>query len=270
MESFIRDDFRKERDDWAFGSELGTIRHREIGHFAASLDDWAIDETGNAVIIDYKNVSSYGAKKWKNGGLPSHYYAQGQWYMMILKSWVPQHFDACYFRAVVDNRSTELRVITLDEEWIRKATIAANAFWSAMLTDDMEYFLQQIDGDEATSEALLAAYPGDPDEKDLDLIGSDAEEKINQWCMAYERAKAMQGEIDSSVRRLKSSIQAMMRNATRASTNEFKISWPVVRGRERFSQSLLKKANPGMDFSPYMTRASKYRGGLRITPSKGE
>jgi putative phage-type endonuclease len=271
MEAFIRDDFREEKTGWSFGPELGTIQHREIKHFAASVDDWALDEGGNTVIIDYKNVSSYGARKWKGGGLPTHYYAQGQWYMMVLESWVPgkAHFDACYFRAIVDNRASELRVIQRDEEWIRKAAIAANEFWQAMLTDDMEHFLKDIDGDEATSSAILAAYPGES-QRELLLKDEDIKSKIDRWCMAYKRARAMQEEVEGNVRRLKSSIQSVLKNATKAKTDSFNINWPVVRARQRFDTRVLSAKHPDLNLSDYMTTGGSHRGGLTITERKGK
>jgi putative phage-type endonuclease len=270
MESFIRDDFKKEREDWAFGGELGMIRHKDNPQFAASVDDWGLDEVGDSIIIDYKNVSSYGYKKWKDGGLPDYYYAQGQWYMEVLGSWFEpgEQFQSCYFRALVDNRSTEMRVIQRDEQWISNAITMAKEFWQAMLDDDVEYFLNDIDGDKATAAAIASAYPGIANSETLEFCDIDTQQRINEWCASYQRAREMQDEIDKNVRRLKSSIQSMLQNSTKAITDTYRISWPVMNGRAKFDKEALQKAHPEIKFDDFNKPGKGYRGGLRITPVK--
>jgi predicted phage-related endonuclease len=265
MEPFLRDEFANtddylEKDLQTCNEQIGMIRHKEYPFIFANVDDIGVSKFGSCV-IEYKTSSGMAAYNgWKKGDYPQTYYAQVQLYMEVLGSYFPGEpaFDHAFIVALLNNNKIEVRFVQKDQDWLDMAIQKARDFWDAVEKKDTSEFIFCVDGKTATLKAISKVFPGEREnEKEL---SKDA----NLTLMKLEAATDTQRAAEAEVNRLKSTLLLEMKDATRASTDMYRVSWPVNDTRKIFDKGAFLEANPGVDLDQFQKQLDPYRMGLKV------
>ncbi len=263
MEQFIREEFigNDERIESRL-APVGMIAHADpaFSFALANVDDLAVSDMGMCV-VEYKNVGVYGKKAWADGAIPSYYWTQIQWYMGILHSHFkddyPEAFDHCYLVALVGNTEFATRLVLRDDEWFADALMAASMFWSAVNDGDAETVV--LDGAEYDYKDIAKAFPG---EKDGDVLEIDDE--MVDLVEDYDACCAKLKNAEHDHKQAKAKLAAAMKDATRAESENWRVTWPAMNGRSRLDTKALKEAHPEIDYSSFEKQGAPYRGALKV------
>ena len=265
MEPFLRAEFPNTDEYWekslqTCNEKIGMIRHKEYPFIFANVDDIGVSKFGPCV-IEYKTSSGMAAYNgWKKGDYPQTYYAQVQLYMEVLGSYFPGEpaFDHAFIAALLNNNKIEVRFVQKDKEWLDMALGKAKAFWDAVERKDTTDFIFCVDGKEATLKAISKVFPGEKEnEKELP-------QESNLTIMELEAALDTQKAADAEVNRLKSLLLLEMKDSTKASTDMYRVSWPVNNTRKVFDKTSFLEAHPGIDLDSFQKEVSPYRMGLKV------
>ena len=263
MEPMIRELHLEHNDQVTLLDRVGTIRHKEYPFILANVDDIGVDPFGSCV-IEYKNVSFFGSKGWADGNVPPQYWAQVQWYMGVLNSHFEgdEEFDHAYIVGLMSSKNLKIQLIQRDPEWFEQAVLRARAFWSAVQDRDMGYLLEIED--DPSLDVVKAIYP--PENAGTDTVELEAyvDDDIEMLEILYDR----KADVEEKIKFRQSRIARVIGDSSKGQTERYKVSWPAIQGRKRFSTKLFFESNPDFDKTPYEVQGKSYRGAMRITRRK--
>lgn len=204
----------------------------------ADIDREVVGENAG---LECKTTSVYNRHDFASGEVPLTYYVQCQHYMAVMG------FDRMYLAVLVLNRGFYDFIIERDEEEIEALTAAEEEFWDRLQREEPP----EIDGSEATQDALKAMYPHEEAELALPLPRG-AEEELERLERLQDTIKELQADCDM----IKSSMMAQMGNAAIATTKKRVCSW-VTRRRTTLDSAALKREYP--DIYNKVKKVTEYR-----------
>lgn len=204
----------------------------------ADIDREVVGENAG---LECKTTSVYNRHDFASGEVPLTYYVQCQHYMAVMG------FDRMYLAVLVLNRGFYDFVIERDEEEIEALTAAEEEFWDRLQREEPP----EIDGSEATQDALKAMYPHEEEELAFPLPRG-SEEELERLERLQDTIKELQTDCDM----IKSSMMAQMGNAAIATTKKRVCSW-VTRRRTTLDSAALKREYP--DIYNKVKKVTEYR-----------
>lgn len=204
----------------------------------ADIDREVVGENAG---LECKTTSVYNRHDFASGEVPLTYYVQCQHYMAVMG------FDRMYLAVLVLSRGFYDFIIERDEEEIAALTAAEEEFWDRLQREEPP----EIDGSEATQDALKAMYPHEEAELALPLPRG-AEEELERLERLQDTIKELQTDYDM----IKSSMMAQMGNAAIATTKKRVCSW-VTRRRTTLDSATLKREYP--DIYNKVKKVTEYR-----------
>lgn len=195
---------------------------------------WMIADIDREVVgenagLECKTTSPYGKFDFEGGEIPPYYYCQCQHYMAVLG------FDRMYLAVLVLGRGFYDFVIERSDSEIYALADAEKQFWDLVESKTPP----DIDGSEATSEALRAMYPKENQDGGLALLPSACAPSLAQMEDMQQSIKELKEQCDG----IKSIIMREMGDAPLATVGGYKCSW-VTQTRSSIDTKRLKAEQP--------------------------
>lgn len=164
------------------------FQHDDYDYILADIDREIIGENAG---LECKTTSLFNKSDFKNGEIPLTYYVQMMHYMAVMG------YERMYLAVLILSKGFYWFVVERDEDEINNLISAETAFWNDYV---MPQIVPQLDGSEATQQALSEIYPSETDmETNVTLPeGLMSEyERIND---VFENSKAKLEEIKSTIK----------------------------------------------------------------------
>lgn len=201
---------------------------------------------GQKAGLECKTVSPYSSDKWKDGQIPLHYQMQVQHYLAV------SGFDCWYIAALVFGKEFHIHRIDRDEELIQYLITIEERFWN-------EHVLARNppdpDGTKGCSEMIARMYLKSAAEKSVELHGMQKElERRSELDELIQKLEKEKNSIDQK-------IKLEMRDASYATTGQYRISWTSY-DTNKLNTDLLKKEQPDI-YQRYLKTTSSRRFTVR-------
>ena len=190
-------------------------------------------------ILEIKTTNSIPAmKKIRGGEYPERWYCQMVHYLAVTG------MDRAYLAVLIGNRDFKVYPLERDQAEIDALMETEKAFWQHV-TDDTP---PEIDGTEATTDALREAYPGS-DDSTVGLY--DFDPAMQQRAILVKTKKQMEEDIA----RIDNIIKAKMQDASRADFSDWTVTWKA-QTRSTFDRKALETEYPMIDLDRYYKTSS--------------
>ena len=183
---------------------------RSVEHpfMLADIDREVVGENAG---LECKTTSVYNRHDFESGEVPLTYYVQCQHYMAVMG------FDRMYLAVLVLNRGFYHYVIERDEEEIAALVEAERSFWEDCILPQEP---PELDGSNATHEALRQRYPAEEDGAWVYLDAS-ADHLLGALEGVQREIKALK----ESEETLKAGLMAALGECASGETERWAISW---------------------------------------------
>nr|DAH61415.1 MAG TPA: Exonuclease [Caudoviricetes sp.] len=201
------------------------IQHDEYPFMLANVDRLVVGESAG---LECKTCSAYNADKWNDGKIPMHYEIQCHHYMAVTG------LDKWYIACLILGVGFVWHTIERDEEIIKSLESVEEDFWNRYIIGKE---IPDPDGSTAYTEMIKQIYPESSDESPVDLYGYDSQidriMEINDLMRTLETEKSQ----------IEQSIKVYMKEAERAESNNYRVTWKTTVSN-RIDSSRLKKEMP--------------------------
>lgn len=239
-----------------FSEETGKKVRRKNRMLVNSEYPWACADVdrlvvGEKALLEIKTTNSFPAmRKIRGGEYPEMWYCQMVHYLAVTG------LERAYLAVLINCREFQVFVLERDEDEITALMDAERAFW-AHVEDNTP---PDLDGSQATAEALDAAFPG-----------SDGETvylpELNGLLEQRARLKASIKALETDVTAIDNQIKEGMGTAGRAECEAGTVTWKS-QTRNTFQRKEFEAAYPDLDLDLfYKTTASRV---FRVTENKKE
>ena len=200
----------------------GTLADDVYGYMHANVDRLVVGEKAG---LECKTANGFAAKAWADDEVPTPYYLQCQWYMMITG------FEKWYIACLIGGNHFVWKEIPRNDEDIEAMRTAAIDFWDMVQTGRMP----AVDGSASCSAALSAKFTPQPG-LEITLDDDDVERLIT--------LKAGLKEMEKAVAEAENTIKEKMGEAEIGTAGEHRITWKQQAGRVTVDAKRLKAAMP--------------------------
>ena len=202
----------------------GTLADDEYDFMLANVDRMVVGEKAG---LECKTANGFAAKQWEGDEVPTQYYLQCQWYMMVTG------FEKWYIACLIGGNHFVWKEIPRNEEDIAAMRTAAIDFWDMVQTGRMP----AIDGSESCSNALRDKFKAEPG-KEVELDEPDVDRLLT--------LKAGLEEMKNAVAEAENTIKLKMGEAEIGYAGEHKVTWKQQAGRVTVDAKRLKAAMPNV------------------------
>jgi putative phage-type endonuclease len=190
---------------------------------------------GENALLEIKTTNSLPLmRKLRNGGdeFPDAYYPQVVHYMAVTGA------ETAYLAVLINCRELKIYTLHRDQAEIDALMDAEREFWTHVETNTPP----EVDGSDATAEALDEMYPDGDGE--ITLFGLDGD--LEQYQQIGDQIKVLKGLQTEAANRVK----AALGTAARGSSDRFRVSWSSSQ-RKTFDAARFAAEHKDMDLSPY-------------------
>ena len=204
----------------------------------ADIDREVVGENAG---LECKTTSVYNRHDFASGEVPLTYYVQCQHYMAVMG------FERMYLAVLVLNRGFYDFVIERDENEIAILAAAEGEFWERLQREDPP----EIDGSEATLDALKEMYPKEDGSPGINIFHEEESELFR-----YLRLQGVIRELKEECENIKAAMMRSMGAAAIASSEKIVCSW-ATRKRTGVDTAALKEKYP--EIYKQLTKITEYR-----------
>ena len=229
------------------------LRNAEYPYIHANLDRAIANEKSG---LECKTASALSESRFKGGNFPTHYYAQCvtylaiteylRWYLAVLI--LGKGFKVYQMTRIENDECPEWcedSVFVSEEELAALKSCASNFWENHVITDTPP----EIDGGEATKEAIKVIYADSVSDTECDLFAvGDKLERYN------ELTKLIKG-YETELNEVKAEIQSYMGDNEKGFYQDYKVSWKTQE-RSTFDAKKFKVENPSIDISKYYKKST--------------
>lgn len=216
------------------------LQHPEYPFMIANIDRFIIGENAG---LECKTTSALTKHKFKQGEYPAAYYVQCMHYMAVTGT------EKWYLAVLVLGKEFHVFEILRDEAEIQALIEAERAFWE----DHVQAKVPPVpDGSKAAGEILKEMFPGDPDQEEIMVLGSEVDQMIER----YNELQAQIKELDKEAERIKQTIQLKLGNCQVGTTLNYVVEWKNL-VRNALDTKRLQKEQPEV-YKKYL-RQTEYR-----------
>lgn len=216
------------------------LQHDEHAWALANVDRICI-ENGERGVLECKTTGASRADEWDGDDVPPAYMLQVQWYLYVTG------YQFGYLACLIGGNKLVTRRVERDDDLIRELVERAAEFWGQVTTMTPP----ELDGSEATSDALSSLYPVATEDDPVELP-LDALDLFSQ----YDAAKANAKEAETALEEWANKLKALMGPHAVGVCSERKVTWSTVT-TQRLDTNKLKSERPEI-FADY-ARPSVYR-----------
>lgn len=217
------------------------LQHDCYPWMLANIDRYCIDEQGRRGILEVKTTCGAHREEWEGDTIPEAYLLQVSWYMGVTGA--PYGYVAC----LIGGNRLEYRYVPRDEELINSLIERGGEFWRCVET----LTPPDIDGHEATGEALDGLYPAAVGEDEIELP-VEALTLIER----YQTAKGVVKQSETDLAEWENRLKALLGDRAKGRIADRVVSWTNITS-ERIDTKKLRAELPDI-YSEY-TRPSVYR-----------
>lgn len=201
------------------------IQHDKYPFMLANVDRLVRGESAG---LECKTCSAYNADKWKDGKVPMHYEIQCHHYMAVTG------LDKWYIACLILGVGFVWHTIERDEEIIKSLESVEEDFWNRYIIGKE---IPDPDGSTAYTEMIKQIYPESSDESPVDLYGYDSQiDRIME-------INDLMNKLETEKSQIEQSIKVYMKEAERAESNNYRVTWKTIVSN-RIDSSRLKKEMP--------------------------
>lgn len=217
--------------------------------------------------LECKTASALGEKRFRDGSIPEHYYAQcvaymavtefNRWYLAVLV--LGRDFKVYQLTRIPNDETPgwcESSVYVPDEEFASMRDMAID-FWQHVETKTPP----PIDGSASTTAAISTMYPESAPDTYADLSGFDSA------LATYRNLKAQQKEIETALSETENQVKEFMGDAETGTWDGGKITFRS-QVRNTFDSKRFISDHPQMDVSKYIKSTATRP--FKVTFAKGE
>lgn len=223
------------------------FRSAEHPFMLADIDREIVGENAG---LECKTTSAFSKFDFENGEIPLTYYVQMMHYMSVMD------YDRMYLAVVVLGKRFYHFVIERDNDEIESLITAEKNFWGNNVLQDIP---PELDGSEATADALKKIYPMETDSNNEVYITEELMDRYTEVKKISDNAKY---QLDS----IKAEIQKILGNCGIGKSDEYKVTWKSQQ-RTAVDSKKLKNKYPEVYAECSETSTSRV---LRITKNKGD
>lgn len=200
----------------------GTLQHPHEPWMLANVDRLVVGEDAG---LEIKTTNAFSAGDWDADKLPDSYYWQCQHYMLVtgLQAW--------YIAVLIGGNDYRCKMIPRHDADIDALYKAERAFWTVHVLQDIP---PEIDGSEATTEALKEQYPGGETEP-LELPPP-----AGVILGLYDMYKTQEKEAKAKVQEAQNLLMSMMGDCEIATFAGRKVTWKTRAGSTTIDRKKLQ------------------------------
>jgi len=213
------------------------LQHPEYSFMLANIDRLIVGEKAG---LECKTTSAFKADDWEDQ-IPEYYYCQVQHYMAVTG------FNEWWLAVLIGGNRFVFKKVTRDNDFIQELIEEESKFWHLVETET----LPELDGSDASSEAVKRMYPEAEDGTEVQLP-HEAFELIQQYDQACEEEKAVKERKEAAANQLKQ----LLGNNERGFIHDRKVIWSNVVSK-RFDSKAFQKEQPEL-YQKYLNE-SAYR-----------
>lgn len=217
--------------------ENAIIRNTNYRFALANIDRAIIGERAG---LECKTTSSLNLKKFEKGEFPERYYVQCVHYLAVT-GW-----DRWYLAVLVFGKGFYVYTIERDQKEIDALMAAENTFWFSHVTLRIP---PVTDGNEATSTALNAVFPGSDGESVVDL------DPVENLFDEYAALTATEKTVGERKKAIVNCIGGILQNSTQGASAHFTASYKP-QTRETFDRKKFDIDHPGVITPEYIKTTS--------------
>lgn len=226
------------------------FRSAEHPFMLADIDRDIIGENAG---LECKTTSAFSKSDFENGEIPLTYYVQMMHYMSVMD------YERMYLAVAVLGKGFYHFVIERDEDEINSLIKAEQEFWEDNVLKDIP---PELDGSEATTEAVKQIYPSEQPSSETDDEVYIPEELMKRYGEVKEIADKAKSQLDG----IKAEIEVILGNCGVGKSDHYKITWKT---QQRTSVDSKKLKNNYPEIYADCSATSKSRV-LRINKNKGD
>ncbi|MBM6986236.1 MAG: YqaJ viral recombinase family protein [Acidaminococcaceae bacterium] len=200
----------------------GTLRNNKDPWMLANVDRLVVNEDAG---LEIKTTNAFSAKEWDDDKLPDSYYWQCQHYMMTtgLPLW--------YIAVLIGGQDFRYKEVPRCEGDIKALYKAEKDFWEVNVQQGIQ---PEIDGSDATTEALKEQYPGGETEP-LELPPP-----AGVILGLYDVYKTQEKEAKAKVQEAQNMLMSMMGDCEIATFAGRKVTWKTRAGSTTIDRKKLQ------------------------------
>ena len=183
-----------------------TIRNNDYPWALANIDRRVIGENAG---LECKTTSTLDLKQFRDVEFPEKYYVQCVHYLAVTGA------ERWYLAVLVFGKEFHVYTLERNEAEIEALMNAEAEFWKKVTTNQRP----ELDGSDATLEALKGQYPGSDANARVDLTGCAAELAVLEACQKQIQA------LEAKEKAAKARIMDFMGKAERGEFGEYSVSW---------------------------------------------
>lgn len=203
--------------------------------------------------LECKTTGSWNRTNFCNGDVPPAHYAQCQFYMLVTGK------QGWWYAVKRDNYEFFYMRIERDNEYISEMLDQLIEFWHRV--EEKRWPSSEIDGSDSTSESISKMYPHGDDEETV-MLSSDDDDLMK----TRAQLKQQIDELKLQAYTIDNQIKDALKDAERAESEHFKVSWVNTHPKPKFNAEALKNANPS-EYEKYLEEGTPGRV-FRITEKK--
>ena len=188
-------------------------------------------------------------KKIRGGEYPEMWYCQMVHYLAVTG------LEKAYLAVLVNCRDLRIFELERDEDEIAALMDAEKDFWEKVTKD----IPPEVDGSEATTEALWAMFPVDNGKETMVLFHANNLLEARSHLLIHKK------ELEQSIDEINNYIKVKMEDNERAVCGRWTVTWKSQK-KSTFDRKALERDYPGIDLDKYYKTTSSRV--FRVTEKK--
>ena len=219
--------------------KCGTLQDEEYPFILANIDRWVEGENAG---LECKTANGFSGAKWEGDEVPTNYYLQTQFYMMVTGA------EKWYIACLIGGNHFVWKEIPRNDDDIKALREATVKFWTENIQGGA---VPELDGLDSTMDLIKTQHPVDNGK--FKFLPSSALPLIEQ----YEQVRDTKKLVEEQEKKLKAQFAQIIGDSKGGIIDGKKVTWGWQRGgvkintdklKEMFPDVYAKVATPGSGF----------------------
>lgn len=194
------------------------LQDDEVDYFLVNLDRFFQHPDRGFCPVEIKTTTEFKRDSWTEDEVPTEYYTQCQWQLMITKAkW-------CYLIVLIGNRSIKVYVIPRNENVIIDLRARGKDFWENFVTKSVP---PAPDGSDSSMDALRTLYPEEYPES-VKVLEEEEEEKIHGELLRYDDLNLRIKELKRDIEAIKQTVISKIGDAELMMVSGRKVTYKTI------------------------------------------
>lgn len=231
LEPVVADMFAERNPDLKIRKNNYLLQHDTIDCMLANVDREVICPKRGRGILEIKTTGAYLKQEWTSDTVPDMYMCQLQWYLAVTG------YNFGYFAVLIGgNEDFKTYYVERNERIIANLESKAVEFWELVTS----MTVPDIDGTDASAEALKILYPPDRTSVDEVYFGLDTESLAMELYEIKQQEKALEARKQA----LENEFKSRLGIAQQGRIGAYTVKWAFTAGRSGIDTDKLKTDFP--------------------------